>query len=397
MNLLRRLPTTRLVALCASVVALGLAIVAVAGAVGSDPKPPQAKPLADAIHDALAAPPVDGVTATVQFKNNLVNAAGFEGISPFIAGATGRVWWSKDQRFRLELKGNSGDSNLVVDHNDWWAYDGSSNTVYRGTIPADKQDANKPADHTGVPTVAEIEKKLQAIMKDVAIAGPTPGVDAHQPAYSVRVTPKDQGGLLAAVNLAWDAARGTPLSIGVYAKNHDTPVLELAATDVQYGPIDSAAFSIQPPPGAKVSKVASGNGGADHGAAKEPAKGAGPTLKDVTFKYSAPDALGGRQRTDLHAKQFGDKVGVVAVYGQGLSSVVVIERPADAADAKPPASSGGHGHGQVELPTTDVGGAPAQVLDTPLGGAIQWTKDGVSYVVAGSQPRSVLEAAARGL
>ena len=68
MKLLRTLPTTRLVALSATVVALLALVAALAvGASGGSGDTPAPKPLANAIHDALAAPPVDGVTARVTF------------------------------------------------------------------------------------------------------------------------------------------------------------------------------------------------------------------------------------------------------------------------------------------------------------------------------------------
>ena len=40
---------------------------------------------------------------------------------------------------------------------------------------------------------------------------------AGQPAYTVRIAPKHDGGLLGAAELAWDAARGVPLRVAVYA------------------------------------------------------------------------------------------------------------------------------------------------------------------------------------
>ena len=55
MNVLRRLTLNRLLALCALVVALGISATALASALGSGPVPP-AKPLAQAVHDALSGP-----------------------------------------------------------------------------------------------------------------------------------------------------------------------------------------------------------------------------------------------------------------------------------------------------------------------------------------------------
>ena len=57
LNLLRRLPLSRLLLLCAAVAAIGISVTAIALAVGSGAKPP-AEPLAQAVHDALVAPPV---------------------------------------------------------------------------------------------------------------------------------------------------------------------------------------------------------------------------------------------------------------------------------------------------------------------------------------------------
>ncbi|HEY1584240.1 MAG TPA: hypothetical protein VGH63_01060, partial [Polyangia bacterium] len=61
MNILRRLPLSRLLLLCALVVALGASATAIAFALGSGPTPPP-KPLAQAVHDALGGAPVEGVS-----------------------------------------------------------------------------------------------------------------------------------------------------------------------------------------------------------------------------------------------------------------------------------------------------------------------------------------------
>ena len=385
MSFFRRVSTARLLALCAAAVALVLACVAVAAAVSSDPSPPPPKPLAQAIHDAAAAPPEQGVTARVEWTNKLVDANGFEGISPLIAGGKGRLWWTADGSFRLELQGNSGDAQLVVRGNDFWAYDASSNQAWRGTLPPEKKDAKHAARQDRVPTVAQIQAKLDRALRRVAIAGPDPGVEAGQPSYSVRVSTRDRGGLLGAVGLAWDAARGTPLRIGLYARGSDSPVAELRATDISYGPVDGSAFDIKPPPGAKVTDVSTRPGDRRERRAR---------LRDLSFDVSAPSTLAGKRRTDLHAVGSGKQAGAAAVYGKGLGAVVVVEKPYDASQA--PAGKS-NGHQQVKLPTTDVRGARATVIETPLGSVVQWTRGGVSYVVAASAPRSAVEAAARGL
>src|SRR5205814_4073881 len=78
---------------------------------------------------------------------------------------------------------------------------------------------------------------------------------AGRPAYTVRVSPKHDGGLLGAGEFAWDAIRGVPLRIAVYAQNDSVPVLELKATDISYGPVSRSVFAVTPPSNAKVVKV----------------------------------------------------------------------------------------------------------------------------------------------
>ncbi|HTZ85066.1 MAG TPA: hypothetical protein VMB05_00220, partial [Solirubrobacteraceae bacterium] len=74
MNILRRLPLSRLLLLCALVLVLGVSLTAIAFAIGSAPTPP-AKPLAQAVHDALTAPPVEGVSADIKLTNHLLEGA----------------------------------------------------------------------------------------------------------------------------------------------------------------------------------------------------------------------------------------------------------------------------------------------------------------------------------
>jgi outer membrane lipoprotein-sorting protein len=371
MKLFRRLPLARLLAFVSAVTAVAVvSVVGIAAAVGGNPQPPPAKGLAEAVHDAVVAPPVQGVTARIEFKNNLVDAGAFEGVSPLISGASGRLWWTANH-FRLELQGNSGDAQIVADDKSFWVYDGQSNTVYRGSIPADKK---APAEKQhGVPTVAEIQTKLTKVLSYAGIAGPDPGVEGGQPSYSVKVTPKQHGGLVGAVGLAWDATHGIPLRVGVYPKGASTPVLELKATDVQFGAVDPSAFNVSPPASAKVVDL------------RQPGKdGKGGASTSYTPSVTV---LAGRKLSE--ARKTTD--GTFAVYGEGLDSIVVITHKGGAA------SNSKGDHQKIQLGTANINGTTASVLETPLGTVLQWDKDGVTTIVAGSVTRDVAESAARGL
>ena len=142
MKFLRRISTRRLLALCAACVAGGIGATAIAmAASGGGPKPP-AEPLPVAVHDALTAPTVQGVSARIQFTNHLISGADVQGADPILSGASGRLWASSDGHLRLELQADSNsegatsDSQVVSDGHRAWVYDSGSNTVFEGTLPA---------------------------------------------------------------------------------------------------------------------------------------------------------------------------------------------------------------------------------------------------------------------
>src|SRR3954454_5616285 len=159
MSYLRHISTRRLLALLAATAAVlaGSAAAIALAAGGSGPTPPP-KPLAQAVHDALAAPAVAGVTARVAFTNPLVDAASLQGSDPLLTGAKGRLWATGD-KLRLELQassadGRAGDVQVLLDGDRLSVIDPGANTVYRITLPKDAgkqsgQPANEP-----VPSVA---------------------------------------------------------------------------------------------------------------------------------------------------------------------------------------------------------------------------------------------------
>src|SRR5438270_3987905 len=121
MRFLRRISTRQLLAVCGAVIALAAGTTALAMAMsGSGPKP-DPKPLPAAVHDALTAPSVSGVSARIKFTNHLVDSSSLQaGSDPIISGATGRLWASADGKLRLELQASDGggrDSQALIDHN----------------------------------------------------------------------------------------------------------------------------------------------------------------------------------------------------------------------------------------------------------------------------------------
>src|SRR5690242_20430779 len=170
MKYLRTVSTRRLLAMIAGVVAAIAAGTAIAvAASGSGPKPaPQS--LARAVHGALTAPEVQGISARISFTNNLIGSTNLQGADPILTGATGRLWISNDGQMRLELQSDNGeDAQVLVSKKNFWIYDPSSNTQYRGSLPQDHKSGTDK-----VPSVAQIQQRISEFVQHANLSGAIP-------------------------------------------------------------------------------------------------------------------------------------------------------------------------------------------------------------------------------
>jgi outer membrane lipoprotein-sorting protein len=392
---LRRISTRRLLAICAITVLAAVGVTAAAMAMGgSGPKPPP-KPLANAVKDALDAPSLPGVSARIQFTNNLVDASSIQGADPLLAGASGRLWASPAEggKLRLELQseGAGGDTQVLVSGHSFQVYDSGSETVYEGTLPEHEEGKDAP-DSEQVPGLGEIETKITEVEEHAELSGAIPSDVAGQPTYTLHIAPKHDGGLLGGAEIAWDASNGAPLRAAIYASSSSSPVLELKATDVSFEAVSSSVFDVSPPPGAKVVNLgALGEGeGKDHG---EPAQqtGVGTVEKSLGFPLTAPDTLAGLPRDEVRGIEVDGHSAALVTYGKGLGGIAVIQTASEPGGGKSTEEGG------LSLPKVSINGAQGEELDTALGTVLRFSRGGVDYIVAGSVPPAAAEAAARAL
>jgi outer membrane lipoprotein-sorting protein len=417
MKYLRTVSTRRLLALIAGLVAAIAAGTAIAvAAAGAGPVPPRTS-LAKAIHHALGASAPAGITAQITFTNNLISSSDIQGADPLLTGATGRLW-ARAGHLRVELQSDNGDSQIVYDNGKVWAYDASSNTVYTATLPADHSGAARDhaAKHAAIPSLADIQKQLGDLAKNLTVSGAKPSDFGGAAAYTVKVQPTHDGGLLGAAQVAWDAIHGVPLDFAIYASGDSTPVLELKVTDISFGSVPMSDFPTTPPAGAKVVKVSLPNTTTQkatrlRGALRRRAKlghkaaavtGVAAVAAHLKFPLAAPATLNKVPRRAVRLVDFGGSPAALVLYGQGLGGIAVIEHAAaagrNAGHGGAAAGSGpGGGQGGLSLPTVSINGATGHELDTALGTAVWFTRGGVSYVVVGSVQAIAAEAAARGL
>jgi outer membrane lipoprotein-sorting protein len=344
----------RLAAMVAAAIMLAVSAgIAQAALTGSGPTPAP-KALDRAVYDAAHAPAVDGITARVTFTNRLLPSGALpEGTaSPLTTGASGRLWLTGDGRLRVELQSPSGDAQIVADGTRFSVYDAASNTVYKGLLPDDMaRGASGDRHHGSSVTLDAIRRGLDRLAQRWTLSGAQPTSTAGRPTYTVRMSPKDQGGLLGTAELAWDADNGVPLRAAVFARGQADPVVELRTTDVSYGPVAAGDVTPTAPPGARV--VDLGPAGSSGG---------------------------------------GGRTGATRTFGEGLGKIVVFQRRARAGQG-----SGPSGHDAVRLPRIDVNGAAGTELATALGTVVTFERGGASYVVAGLVPRTAVESAARSL
>ena len=382
MKHLRTLSTRSLIALCAAVAILvvGGTTIAVA-ARGTGPTPP-AKPLAQAIHDGLVASEPQGVTARIGFTNRLFPSGALVGQagSPLMSGASGRLWARNDGRGRLELQSSAGDVQIVWNPKTVTVYDASSNTVYRRNLPATKAGQADKAT-SGAPALTAIEGFLGRFGRHVTLSAAAPSNVAGRRAYTVTASPKDKGGLLDSVQIAWDAARGVPLRAAIYAKGTSKPVLALEATSIGFGAVPNSDVDVQPPAGARAVQLPAIPSRPSAKQRPEPKES-----KAAGFPVLAPKSLLGLQRATVHVVGPNDSRTALVVYGEGLGAIVVAEHKGADTVAQLKA-----------LPTVPLDGATGHELSTPLGTVLQWRRGDVTYVLAGSIPAATARAAANGL
>jgi hypothetical protein len=418
MKFLRTSSTGRLLATIVGLIMAIAAGTAIAVAATNSSPVPKAEPLADALHRALGASPVKGISADISFTNGLISSADFTGdhADPLLQGASGRLWLSAHE-LRLELQGTNGDAQVVINRRSFWISDPASSTVYEGTLPADisssastnSASASKNSADQGVPSIAEIQSDITRLLNRVTLGGAhtsDPEDVAGRPAYSVRISPRHSGGELGKLQLAWDAVRGIPLDIAVYSSTSTStspgPVLELKASNISYGRVSPSVFNLHLTRGYKVVKV---SGAAQQSAASKALKkgkakhadvsGVAAVASHVPFRLVAPTSAVGLPRHGVTLLSWGGTPAALVTYGQGLGAIAVIEQKATAASSST-SSSQGQGS-NLSLPTVSIKGATGQELDTALGTMVRFTRGGVSFTVIGSVTPYAAERAARAL
>jgi outer membrane lipoprotein-sorting protein len=323
------------------------------------------------------------------------------------AGASGprsaRIWHGNPDQLRAEIQGKNGDQVFVKNGSEVSTYDGATNTLRTGQ--KDTQDQQSPEQ-------AASPEKINEVLADISptsdLKTGTPVEFADRWAYPLTLEPKDKSlTLVDRAEALVDAETFVPLSFQMYAKDTPDPVVSYEASDFQVGPVPDDRFQLETPPGAEVVPMdESGNGEKQgkEGGAHEPQQVASveeaQQLVGFPVKQLA-SAPGGRELSEIRVT---GSDAAIQTYGSGWGAVTLVQKSESADESQTGQSQeGSSGHdkdaqgGQSQVPTVDLGGVEAKEISTPIGTALSWSVDGVSYSLVGSAPAAELEDAARGL
>lgn len=366
---------------------------------------------------AADAPPEFGATVTVEqdlIPTQLLDsmAGGGEG-GPALASAplTARVWYGGEDRARAEILGENGDKVFVKNGEKVSVYDGATNTLRAGSVAGDP----RPEETGETVSPAEVDKTLAELGETSDLDQAEPTTLEGRGAHVLTLTPKQPNStLISRVQALVDSETYLPLRFLLFADGTEEPVLSYEVSGLDPGPVPAERFGLQTPPGAQVLPLKPDQESRESqvpdevweresgpaGGAREVA-GIEEALRSVDFGVRRLGEVSGDRV--LEGTYLTPGGGVVLTYGSGWGTIVLSQEPGEG-DATPQAIPGatmpdGGGMGDaLQLPTVDLGGGvDAREFSTPVGTALVWSDNGVSYALAGSVPAPELERAARGL
>ncbi len=222
MKFLRTVSTRRLLATIAGLLVAVGGGTAIAVAASSAGPVPANKPLAQAVHDALAAKSVNGITRR----------------RPVHQPSDRRIRASRDRTrsCRVRPAGSGSRATIAcgsscsptVATRRWSSTTARSGSMTRWRRPSTRASCRRararprprrPPSRTSFRPSRRSRPTSASWSKQIKLSGAIPSDVAGQAAYTVRVSPKHDGGLLGSAELAVDAVRGIPLRFAVYAKN----------------------------------------------------------------------------------------------------------------------------------------------------------------------------------
>lgn len=226
----------------------------------------------------VASSKVDAFSGTVNLTTNLglpqlPDLGGTANPFSLLSGShTLQVAADGPEQQRVALLDQLSEYDFVHNGAKFWTYDSEKNSVQYGTATGDAKSKAEQEKKYGqkageVPTTpqAAAQQLLAAISPSTGVAVGSPRTVAGRSAYLLVLTPKQQGSLIGQVEIAVDAATGTPLGVTLYPTGSATPFFDLSFTSVSLSAPSASRFDFTPPKGATVTPFGQGTSDAPKG------------------------------------------------------------------------------------------------------------------------------------
>jgi outer membrane lipoprotein-sorting protein len=175
--------------------------------------------------------------------------------SSLISGShTMRVWYAGPDQIRLALLGQLGESDLVRNGSDVWAWSSDTNTATHWSAPvADSSQQLGPGAADGPMTPQQAaDAALRAIDPSTRVTTDPTAVVAGRSAYELDLAPRDSRSTVGSVRIAIDGSTHVPTRVQVYARGATSPAFEIGFTSFSTATPPASTFAFTPPPGATV-------------------------------------------------------------------------------------------------------------------------------------------------
>lgn len=214
-----------------------------------------------------------------------------------------RVWWNGPGDWRVDQLSFAGESDSYENWPMTWTWNYESNLAVLSTAESGALQARLPEAADLVP--ASLARRLlsQATPSELLRIGDR--TIAGRAANGIRLRPSEPGGTIDHVDLWIDASTGVPLRVAAYQAGNSQAVL--SSTFLDFAPVrtSTATTRFSVPSGARVQVEDQ------------------PDLADLVRRFPdqvPPAQLAGMARNTVFAG-----VGPVAVYGRGVTELVVTE------------------------------------------------------------------------
>lgn len=268
---------------------------------------------------------VDGFSGTVEQSADLgiptlpgVSEHGSDFTSLISGSHTLRVAYAAPDSAKVSLLGELSESSVIKHGTDVWTWSSKENAATHTNVDPETESADRPKDlPSDAPKTPQeaAERILQTVGDSTDVSVATDTTVAGRAAYELVLEPKDARSLISSVRIAVDGTEHVATRVQVYAGERPDPVASIGFSEVDFSVPPTSTFEFTPPKGAEVTEI-------------------------------APKS---HEKSDKKAKSSDESEPTVV--GDGWTSVVVAELPAEAKSSD--STSGDRRHdrdqGQAEL------------------------------------------------